>query len=424
MSASPLPLADMAGIAHVHAQRTDRVTAGLELALDAAALLFLPVLTMASLGTAPLAIVAEICALGLVLRRGEPSLRALLYPAILLGLLLLWGALSALWSIHPLRTLEIAGRLAGLFVGALALAAAADRLAYPVRLLACALIGAGLAVLLAIFELATHGVLSAMLYHHAYFPTGLNRGVVGLTVLLLPALATAMYLRRPILGAVLGLAVVVVVFALKATIAKVILPVAVIAGCLVLVARTAVARTAAIAAVLVVLTAPLTFSQLAEMPGALDQAYEFKESLAHRLEIWNFVGERIAERPVLGWGLDASRAIPGGNQPIRPGENWLPLHPHNAALQLWLELGLPGSALFASLAALLWLRLGRADGPLPFVAAMGGGLLAAMIAAFASYDIWHEWWIGTLSLMLFLVCVMGGVCRAAAAAGNAPPLRL
>src|SRR5215470_9698518 len=73
MSASPLPLADMAGIAHVHAQRTDRVTAGLELALDAAALLFLPVLTMASLGTAPLAIVAEICALGLVLRRTEPA---------------------------------------------------------------------------------------------------------------------------------------------------------------------------------------------------------------------------------------------------------------------------------------------------------------------------------------------------------------
>src|SRR5262249_50005268 len=163
------------------------------------------------------------------------------------------------------------------------------------------------------FELATHGVLSAMLYHHAYFPTGLNRGAVGLTVLLLPALATAMYLRRPILGAVLGLAVVVVVFALKATIAKVILPVAIIAGCLVLLARAAVVRAAAVAAVLVVLTAPLTFSQLAEVPGTLDRAYEFKVSLAHRLEIWNFVGRHIAERPVLGWGLDASRAIPGGD---------------------------------------------------------------------------------------------------------------
>src|SRR5262249_16371223 len=228
MSASPLPLADMAGIAHVHAQRTDRVTAGPELALDAAALLFLPGLTMASLRAAPPAVVAAIFALGPGLRGGAPSPRAVVYPASQLRLLGVCGAPSARWSIHPLRSLEMGGRLAGLFVGALALAAAADRLAYPVRLLACALIGAGLAMLLAIFELATHGVLSAMLYHHAYFPTGLNRGVVGLTVLLLPALATAMYLRRPILGAVLGLAVVVVVFALKATIAKVILPVAVI----------------------------------------------------------------------------------------------------------------------------------------------------------------------------------------------------
>ena len=112
--ASPLPLADIAGIARVHAPRTDRIAAGLELALDAAALLFLPVLTMASLGAAPLAIVAEICALGLVLRRGEPGLRALWFPAILLGLLLLWGALSAIWSIHPLRSLEIAGRFEAL----------------------------------------------------------------------------------------------------------------------------------------------------------------------------------------------------------------------------------------------------------------------------------------------------------------------
>ena len=100
-----------------------------------------------------------------------------------------------------------------------------------------------------------------------------------------------------------------------------------------------------------------------------------------------------------------------------------------AALQLWVELGLPGSVLLAAFAALLWLRLGHIDYPPLFVAALGGGLPAAMIAAFASYDIWHEWWIGALSLMLFLVCVMGGVCRDAArrdavAAGNAPPLRV
>jgi peptidoglycan/LPS O-acetylase OafA/YrhL len=82
----------------------------------------------------------------------------------------------------------------------------------------------------------------------------------------------------------------------------------------------------------------------------------------------------------------------------------------------------------ASFAVLFWLRLGRSGDPPLFVAASGGALLAAMIAAFASYDIWHEWWIGALSLMLFLVCVMASVCRdaarhPAAAAGNPPSQR-
>ena len=39
--------------------------------------------------------------------------------------------------------------------------------------------------------------------------------------------------------------------------------------------------------------------------------------------------------------------IPGGKDPIRPGQSWMPLHPHNAALQFWLELGVPGTVLFA-----------------------------------------------------------------------------
>ena len=48
-----------------------------------------------------------------------------------------------------------------------------------------------------------------------------------------------------------------------------------------------------------------------------ERADAFKDSAGHRLEIWHFAGQRIAERPLLGWGLDASRAIPGGNALIR-----------------------------------------------------------------------------------------------------------
>ena len=127
-----------------------------------------------------------------------------------------------------------------------------------------------------------------------------------------------------------------------------------------------------------ILTAPLTLPALDRLPGLLTAADAIKGSAGHRLLIWSFVGERIAERPLLGWGLDASRAIPGGKEEIRPGLTRLPLHPHNAALQVWLELGMPG----ALLAALLSAGCGcasRRDAPWPrsYAAATGGGLTAA-----------------------------------------------
>jgi O-antigen ligase len=66
------------------------------------------------------------------------------------------------------------------------------------------------------------------------------------------------------------------------------------------------------------------------------------ESSRQRLDIWSFAAERISERQWFGWGLEASRTMPA-----------VPLHPHNAALQVWLELGLIGAILFA----LIWLRV-------------------------------------------------------------------
>jgi O-antigen ligase len=122
--------------------------------------------------------------------------------------------------------------------------------------------------------------------------------------------------------------------------------------------------------------------------------------------IWSFAGDRIAERPLAGWGLDASRAIPGGDEPIYEGRVWLPLHPHNAAIQLWLELGAPGAVLFALLLAWLWLSLAAAPWPQLFTAAAGASLTSAVIAAIGAYGIWQEWWIGTLGFSLFFILVM------------------
>ena len=136
-----------------------------------------------------------------------------------------------------------------------------------------------------------------------------------------------------------------------------------------------------------------------------------KNSGGHRLLIWRFAGDRIAEHPLIGWGLDSSRMVPGGKEQARQWQDLMPLHPHNAALQLWLELGLPGAALFALLVSLLWWRLADAAWPPLYTAAAGGGLTAALVILFEAYGVWQEWWLGALALMLFLVLVMGRAAK-------------
>ena len=92
----------------------------------------------------------------------------------------------------------------------------------------------------------------------------------------------------------------------------------------------------------------------------------------------------------------------------------MPLHPHNAALQQWLELGVPGAVLFALLVGLAWSALACVEWPPLFAAAAGASLTTAFVGCFATYGIWQEWWLGVLWFSFFLILVMARVVRSEA----------
>jgi O-antigen ligase len=392
-----------------------------EAGLGVCALLLPPVLVLVPHGVAPIGALAGLCAAGLVAANPPYRFASLRFPSAILAVLLLWGAASATWSLDPGRSLILDTRLAGLFAAALALAAAAGRVAAPRRLVTFLIAGIAIGLALSGYDLLSNGGLSGLVSVRAFQPFRLNQIAIGLAILLLPATAWLIERDRVMAALIAAALMAGTVFMLEDAAAKTALLASLPIAALLYPWRASFMRLAAVVSVIAVMTAPLTLPRLAQAPGLLAAADALKGSAGHRLLIWSFVGDRIAERPLTGWGLDAARAIPGSKEEVRPGMNRLPLHPHNAALQLWLELGAPGAVLFALFVGWLWLRLAAAPWPRLYAAAVGGSLTAALAAAFAAYGIWQEWWLATLGLTLFLILVMG---RAAEPdAGATPPPR-
>lgn len=117
-------------------------------------------------------------------------------------------------------------------------------------------------------------------------------------------------------------------------------------------------------------------------------------SVGHRVLIWDHVARLALERPFFGWGLEASRklsdftTVPDG--PMRGVIELLPLHPHNAPLQVWLELGGVGALLGMALA---WTLL-RAIGKLDRAAQLFAYPLFAcgLFMGGTAYGVWQTWW--------------------------------
>ncbi|MBW3558719.1 MAG: O-antigen ligase family protein [Proteobacteria bacterium] len=129
-----------------------------------------------------------------------------------------------------------------------------------------------------------------------------------------------------------------------------------------------------------------------------------------RVSIWTFAAARIAERPIFGWGLDASRSF----------SPEIPLHPHAMSIQLWLELG----AIGAGLGALVWwvtlagvARLAKHDRPAAGAAV--GAAAAYFVIGNLSFGVWQEWWLA-LGAVAAALCASLAVARAHARMAEAP----
>ena len=139
----------------------------------------------------------------------------------------------------------------------------------------------------------------------------------------------------------------------------------------------------AVGAALLVVLAPLLILGVVK----LALAPHLPESWGQRVGYWGYALARIADHPFRGWGLDASRAF----------SPYIQLHPHNGALQLWLELGMWGAALAALIWAFAFRRFARDERSL---VSAGGAASATVYLLFGaiSFGVWQEWWLALAGL--------------------------
>jgi O-antigen ligase len=383
---------------------------GLPLAIALVAAPFVAVLqskAMAPLGLIPMAIT-----LGLGWRAGwRPSLPH--GPVLLIGLLLAaWGAITTLWAPDPGRAALLAVTLAAMMLLAHGAAAAAQ----GARLLPWIGFGLVFGLAAAFADWQSGNALRAAVRGLKEVPEALMFGLkpaASLMALLLPmgfALPWPWVARAALL--LLGAGVLITLPGETARLATI---AGLGAAALSLAVPRLVPRLVGAGVALAILAMPLLVGLIPQIPSA-----SLPPSAVHRLVIWDFTAARIAEKPITGWGLEASRAMPGGGArpdaatldrlnikaPAQrdflamPHVQVMPLHPHNGALQLWLELGGIGALIGAALMLALGVAASRSAAP-----EVGAGMLAsAAVTGMLSFGLWQAWWVA--SLLLAMVALM------------------
>ncbi len=133
-------------------------------------------------------------------------------------------------------------------------------------------------------------------------------------------------------------------------------------------------------------------------------------SSQHRVEIWHFTLGKVAEKPLLGWGMNTARSIPGHADFNEHGRTNMPLHPHNSVMQVLLEQGIIGLLLSVAAVALLLRRWQQAVTAPGLREAAGASALAYIAIGFTAFGLWQTWWVAT-GLMTFILLIYFSAIR-------------
>ncbi len=349
-------------------------------------------------------------------------------------LLLLWAGLSQLWTFDSASSTKLLFPLLALFALGLFTLEETKSLSLSTgqKISRYLIAGIALAIALLFFESVTGNWLTrlarGMAWHDviSYSTGGINieafikNGVVILSVLIWPTLFALWNQKQKvwpkIWAAVFFIATLYLIYRFSASTALIAFGASIIGIGIAIASRKIASLLIAGVFVVFILAMPFSINQMLgdKTVDEIGQiAYDLKvpNSAINRLIIWQFASKRILEKPITGWGMNTARQIPGGNDKYTlrvknsAGEEftlfrefYVPLHTHNQALQIWLELGAIGAFLIAGFGWLFIRKLGKETTD----PALFGVIISLLAFSLLSFGAWQSWWIATQFLCITL----------------------
>jgi|GEM_PF-4429380 len=156
-----------------------------------------------------------------------------------------------------------------------------------------------------------------------------------------------------------------------------------------------------------ILISPLAVAELPTTKELRASDIQLPDSWGHRLNIWHFAAGESLDSPVFGQGFRASRSYSDIRNVQGDNRQLMPLHPHNFALQIWLELGVVGITLLLwiwwAVTRVLLVLFQRA--PPDVSAAIVATFLALIVVSSLSFGFWQTWWQSVMATTVVVATV-------------------
>ncbi|MEE2760431.1 MAG: O-antigen ligase family protein [Pseudomonadota bacterium] len=396
-------------------------------------LFLVPVIgVLSSKAMVPILLVGLLFLAGAHIKCGSFRLRFPVIFTVGLVVLLSWSVVGLTVSPLAKQGFQLVGLLAGLLLAGMIFLGLAGKFDETERrkLEFWSILGFFSAIFLMAFEAATTNFLSRILRGLDWpdiigsggsgenLNSFLNNGIVILTLIMWPVLTVFVSQKKR----VLALLSIILMVGLSIFMNHIASLAAITAGILIwgaaYLSRKVTARLIATLFVIATISAPILVQQFTASTNLDDLTNstvgrKLPPSAIHRLFIWKFAAQSSLQRPIFGWGLDASRSLPGGgkkfvvyDRSVGEGKTkliykdlLLPLHPHNQLIQIWLELGAVGAVIVALFGGIYIWKLARIERDQTPVF---GLVISYLCYANLSFGAWQNWWIATIFLVAFI----------------------